>query len=310
MNKKILITGGAGFLGSHLVEMLIQHDNFIYCLDDLSTGNIKNIEEYINYPNFEFIESCITNDINLNVDEIYNFACPASPIHYQSDPIKTTKTCVIGVLNMLELAKANNAKILHASTSEVYGDPHIDPQNESYNGNVNPIGIRSCYDEGKRCAETLLFDFHRHYDLNIKVIRIFNTYGPRMQQNDGRVVSNFINQALNNSPITIYGDGKQTRSFCYVSDLIRGIILYMNLSEQDPGPINLGNPKEFNMLELADKVLTLTHSESKLIYKDLPEDDPKQRRPDITKAVNLLNWKPSVDLEEGIRLTTEYFKNL
>ena len=308
--KKVLVTGGAGFLGSHLCERLINQENDVICVDNLYTGTKKNIEHLLNRPNFEFIRHDVTFPLYLEVDEIYNLACPASPIHYQHDPVQTIKTSVHGAINMLGLAKRLNAKILQASTSEIYGDPEVHPQNESYWGKVNPIGIRSCYDEGKRCAETLFFDYHRQYGLNIKVARIFNTYGPQMHPNDGRVVSNFIVQALKNEKITIYGDGNQTRSFCYVDDLIDGFLLMMNTSNSLSGPINLGNPVEFTINQLANKVVKLACSQSEISYLPLPKDDPKQRKPDINLAETKLSWSPKVDLENGLLKTIEYFKKL
>ena len=310
--KSILITGGAGFLGSHLCKKLINTDCKITCLDNLYTGRIANIAELQKYDNFEFIQADVIEKISFNCkfDEIFNLACPASPIHYQKDPIYTFKTSVFGAFNLLELAKESGAKIFQASTSEVYGDPLIKVQSESYWGNVNPIGIRSCYDEGKRAAETLFFDYARQYDLNIKVVRIFNTYGPNMRPDDGRVVSNFIYQALNEKDLTVYGDGRQTRSFCYVDDLINGFIKIMNSDNSIQGPINLGNPNEFTMLELAEKILNMTGSKSKIVFKSLPEDDPMQRKPDITKAKKFLNWEPSYAIDDGLPLTIEYFKNL
>ena len=308
--KKFLITGGAGFLGSHICEKLLNENYFIYCLDNLSTGNINNIDHLIQNPNFEFIEQNINKKIDIKVDNILNFACPASPQHYQNDPVETVKTNVQGVLNLLELSKKNNSKILQASTSEVYGDPIQHPQKESYWGNVNPIGPRSCYDEGKRCAETLFFDFYRQYNLNIKVIRIFNTYGPRMNINDGRVVSNFIVQSLENKDITIYGNGNHTRSFCYVDDLIEGIISFFNYENHLVGPLNLGNPDEHSILSLAKNIIKLTNSKSKIIYLDLPDDDPKKRKPDITLAKEKLNWQPKTKLNTGLLKTIEYFKSI
>jgi UDP-glucuronate decarboxylase len=304
--KKILVTGGAGFIGSHLCKRLLNDGNEVICLDNFFTGSKENIIHLIDNPYFEIIRHDIEEPILLEVDEIYNLACPASPIHYQFDPVKTVKTSVMGAINVLEIAKRTGAKILQASTSEVYGDPDIHPQPESYRGNVNPIGIRACYDEGKRCAETLFFDYYRQFKLDIKVVRIFNTYGPNMHPNDGRVVSNFIVQALNDEDITIYGDGTQTRSFCYVDDLVNGLIKMMNSSLT--GPINLGNPNEFTILELAKKVISLTNSNSKLIYKDLPQDDPKQRQPDISLAKKELNWNPNIELNEGLEKTIKYFK--
>ena len=285
MRKRILITGGAGFIGSHLCEKLLQDDNnYVICLDNFYTGSKENIQHLISNPNFELIEHDITQPIDIKADEIYNLACPASPIHYQYNPIMTMKTSVLGIINVLELAKKYNAKILQASTSEVYGDPTIHPQDETYWGNVNPIGIRSCYDEGKRCAETLMIDYHRQHNVNIKIVRIFNTFGPNMALNDGRVVSNFIVQALKNEDITIYGEGNQTRSFCYVSDLVQGLIKMMNTSSEIIGPINLGNPLERTILNLAELILSKINTKSKIIFKDLPQDDPIKRKPDISKA--------------------------
>jgi UDP-glucuronate decarboxylase len=306
----ILITGGAGFLGSHLCDALIRKGHDILCVDNFFTGNKSNVSHLLKNPNFTLIRHDVTFPLYVEVDQIYNLACPASPIHYQFDPVQTTKTSVHGAINMLGLAKRLNARILQASTSEVYGDPEIHPQPEEYWGRVNPIGIRSCYDEGKRCAETLFFDYWRQHKLEIKVMRIFNTYGPRMHPNDGRVVSNFIVQALNNKPITIYGDGSQTRSFCYVDDLITGMIKLMESHKSITGPINMGNPSEFTMIELAELVIKLTSSRSKLKFKPLPEDDPKQRQPNISLAKSKLNWSPKVSLEEGLNKTITYFKNL
>ena len=306
----ILITGGAGFLGSHLCDALIEKGHDILCVDNFFTGNKSNISHLLTNPNFTLIRHDVTFPLYVEVDQIYNLACPASPIHYQFDPVQTTKTSVHGAINMLGLAKRLKARILQASTSEVYGDPEIHPQTEDYWGRVNPIGIRSCYDEGKRCAETLFFDYWRQHKLEIKVMRIFNTYGPRMHPNDGRVVSNFIVQALNNKPITIYGDGSQTRSFCYVDDLIAGMIKLMESQKSITGPINMGNPSEFTMIELAELVIKLTSSRSKLKFKPLPEDDPKQRQPNISLAKSKLNWSPKVSLEEGLHKTITYFKNL
>ena len=310
MKKKVLVTGGGGFLGSHLCERLLEKDYEVICLDNFYTGSKQNVIHLLKNPYFEILRHDICFPIYIEVDEIYNLACPASPIHYQYDPVQTVKTSVHGAINVLGLAKRVKAKIFQASTSEVYGDPKVHPQDESYFGNVNPIGIRSCYDESKRCAETLFFDYHRQYNVSIKLARIFNTYGPRMHPNDGRVVSNFIVQALKGEDITVYGEGKQTRSFCYVDDLIDGIILFMNSKADVIGPINLGNPKEFTILELAKIVLSLTKSKSKIIYKDLPQDDPKQRKPDISKANSLLNWNPKIDLEDGIIKTVNYFKSI
>ncbi len=308
--KKLLITGAGGFLGSHLCGRLLREGCTVIAIDNLYTGRLANIAALTKNPNFQFIQHDITEplqSLNLEVDQIYNLACPASPIHYQAEPIKTMKTSVIGALHCLELARSKKARILQASTSEVYGDPAVHPQTEDYRGSVNPIGIRACYDEGKRCAETLFFDYNRVYQVDIRIIRIFNTYGPQMLANDGRVVSNFIVQALKSEPITIYGQGKQTRSFCYVDDLIEGIVRMMNQS-QTMGPVNLGNPAEFTIRELADKVLELTHSKSKLDFRPLPEDDPKQRQPDIALAKKHLQWDPKVTLSEGIIKTIEFFK--
>jgi UDP-glucuronate decarboxylase len=312
--KRVLVSGGAGFLGSHLLESLLDRGDEVICVDNLFTGTKRNIENLLTHPRFEFIRHDVTFPLYVEVDQIYNLACPASPIHYQHDPVQTTKTSVHGAINMLGLAKRLNARIFQASTSEVYGDPTIHPQTESYWGNVNPIGIRSCYDEGKRCAETLFFDYYRQHKLDIRVARIFNTYGPRMHPNDGRVVSNFIMQALRGEDITIFGDGSQTRSFCYVDDLIDGFIRFMDLpagtdgSPGFPGPINLGNPVEFTISQLAEMVIRLTGSKSKMIHKPLPSDDPMQRKPDITLAKEYLDdWTPSVELEEGLRQTIRYF---
>ena len=308
MKKNILVTGGAGFLGSNLCEKLLEQGHNVICLDNLQTGNKENIFHLLDNPRFEFIRHDICDPIRLEVDEIYNLACPASPPHYQSNPVGTTKTCVLGSINMLGLAKRNNAKILQASTSEVYGDPKVHPQPESYRGDVNPIGIRACYDEGKRCAETLFFDYHRQHGVKIKVIRIFNTYGPHMDSSDGRVVSNFIVQALQGDDITIYGDGSQTRSFCYVDDLLEGMVRLMNSDDEITGPINVGNADEFTMLELAKTVLNLVGGTSQLVYRDLPADDPVKRQPDLTLAKELLSWEPQVKLVDGLEPTIEYFK--
>lgn len=308
MKKKVLVTGGGGFLGSHLCERLLDNDYEVICVDNFYTGNKQNILHLLKNPYFEVIRHDICFPLYIEVDEIYNLACPASPIHYQHDPVKTVKTSVHGAINVLGLAKRIKAKIFQASTSEVYGDPTVHPQKETYFGNVNPIGVRSCYDESKRCAETLFFDYYRQYNVPIKVARIFNTYGPRMHPNDGRVVSNFIVQALKGEDITVYGDGKQTRSFCYVDDLIEGFLLLMNSGEDITGPVNLGNPVEFTILDLANLVIKLTKSKSRIIYKALPSDDPKQRRPDITAAKTLLNWTPKIGLEEGLKQTIKYFK--
>ena len=308
--KKILVTGGAGFVGSHLCERLLNEGNEVICLDNYFTGSKENIAHLLNNPFFELIRHDVTMPIFLEVDEIYNLACPASPIHYQYNSIKTIKTSVMGAINMLGLAKRTQAKILQASTSEVYGDPDIHPQPESYWGNVNPIGIRSCYDEGKRCAESLFVNYNKQNNVDIKIIRIFNTYGPRMHPNDGRVVSNFIVQALNNKDITVFGEGSQTRSFQFVSDLVEGMIRMMATPKEFTGPVNIGNPGEFTILELAQKVIDLTNSKSKIIYLPLPEDDPTQRQPDITLAKKELNgWEPKIPLEEGLKQTIIYFKN-
>lgn len=307
--KKILVTGGAGFIGSHLCALLIKKGYEVICLDNFLTGSKKNIEHLLRNPYFQFLQHDITNPIQIEVDEIYNLACPASPVHYQHNPIHTIKTSVLGAINMLELASQTNAKILQASTSEVYGDPAIHPQIEGYWGNVNPIGVRSCYDEGKRCAETLFMDYHRQKHVNIKVIRIFNTYGPNMSINDGRVISNFIIQAIRNENITIYGNGNQTRSFQYIDDLTDAMTRMMETPDNFTGPVNIGNPEEFTIKELAEIIIYLTKSQSKIIYKPLPEDDPKQRKPDISLATEiLLGWKPSVKLEEGLKKTVEYFR--
>jgi UDP-glucuronate decarboxylase len=307
---RILITGGAGFLGSHLCDQLIAAGHEVVVADNLYTGSKTNISHLLSNPNFEFIRHDITFPLYLEVDSIYNLACPASPIHYQRHPVQTIKTSVVGAVNMLGLAKRLDIPILQASTSEVYGDPKMSPQSEAYWGNVNPIGTRACYDEGKRAAETLFFDYARQYMVNVKVIRIFNTYGPRMHKNDGRVVSNFIVQALQGRNITIYGDGNQTRSFCYVSDLIQGMMLMMNSDKAIQGPINLGNPQEFTIKSLAEKIIEMTGSQSKIVFEDLPSDDPKQRRPDISKAKVSLNWTPQIEIEEGLLRTIEYFKTV
>ena len=307
LEKRILVTGGAGFLGSHLCARLLGEGHDVLCVDNFFTGTRDNIESLIGNAHFEVVRHDITFPLYVEVDEIYNLACPAAPIHYQYDPVQTTKTSVHGAINMLGLAKRIKAKILQASTSEVYGDPKVHPQREDYWGNVNPIGLRSCYDEGKRCAETLFFDYYRQYRLRIKVARIFNTYGPRMHPNDGRVVSNFIVQALQNKSITVYGDGSQTRSFCYVDDLIDGLVALMESSDDLTGPVNLGNPAEFTILELAQKVIELTGSRSPIVFKPLPSDDPVQRQPDIALARERLEWKPTVPLENGLRRTIAYF---
>jgi UDP-glucuronate decarboxylase len=307
-NKRVLVTGGAGFIGSHLCEALLKQNCDVVCADNFFTGRRGNVAHLLGNPNFEILRHDITFPLFVEVDEIYNLACPASPPHYQHDPVQTTKTSVLGAINMLGLAKRVGAKIFQASTSEVYGDPEIHPQPESYWGRVNPIGTRSCYDEGKRCAETLFFDYRRQLDLSIKVARIFNTYGPHMHPKDGRVVSNFIMQALRGEDITIYGDGTQTRSFCFVSDLIDGFLKLMDTPHEITGPVNIGNPGEFTMLELAEKIIQLTGSKSQPVFKPLPEDDPKQRRPDITRAKEQLGWEPKVDLKDGLKPTIEYFR--
>ena len=308
--KRCLVTGGAGFLGSHLCKRLLIDGNKVIAVDNFYTGTKDNIVELLDNPNFELVRHDITFPLYVEVDEIYNLACPASPIHYQLDPVQTTKTSVHGAINMLGLAKRLKAKILQASTSEIYGDPQVHPQPESYMGNVNVIGPRSCYDEGKRCAETLFFDYYRQYNLRIKVARIFNTYGPNMQPNDGRVVSNFIMQALQDKPITIYGDGSQTRSFCYVDDLIEALFRLMDSPDDFTGPINTGNPIEFSIKELAEKIIKLTDSKSKLVYEKLPDDDPVQRQPDINLAKEKLDWEPKIHLEEGLIMTIHYFEKL
>lgn len=308
--KKILVTGGAGFVGSHLCERLLNEGNEVYCLDNFFTGQKKNIVHLLDNPYFELIRHDVTTPFFIEANEIYNLACPASPIHYQHNPIKTIKTSVMGAINMLGLAKRVNAKILQASTSEIYGDPHVHPQQESYWGNVNPIGERSCYDEGKRCAETLFMDYHKQNKVKIKIIRIFNTYGPKMDPNDGRVVSNFIVQALQNQDITVYGEGQQTRSFQFVDDLVEGMIRMMASPDQFIGPVNMGNPNEFTILELAEKVIQLTGSKSKIIYQPLPSDDPMMRQPDISIAKKELNWAPKIELDEGLIKTIDFFKTI
>lgn len=310
MGKSILVTGGAGFIGSHLCERLLGEGHEVLCVDNFFTGSRRNVAQLLDNRNFEILRHDITFPLYVEVDEIYNLACPASPVHYQFNPAQTTKTSVIGAINMLGLAKRLRVPILQASTSEVYGDPTVHPQPETYRGNVNPIGPRACYDEGKRCAETLFFDYHRQHELEIKVIRIFNTYGPRMHPNDGRVVSNFIVQALRNEEITVYGDGTQTRSFCYVNDLVDGIIRMMRTERGFTGPVNLGNPGEFTILELAEMVIAMTGSRSRIVFKPLPEDDPKQRKPVIDLAEEKLGWTPKVKLQEGLKKTIEYFERV
>jgi UDP-glucuronate decarboxylase len=310
VSKRILVTGGAGFIGSHLCERLIKAGEDVLCVDNYFTGSKKNVEHLLKHPLFELMRHDVTFSLYVEVERIFNLACPASPVHYQFDPVQTTKTSVHGAINMLGLAKRVKARILQASTSEVYGDPEVHPQPESYWGKVNPIGIRSCYDEGKRCAETLFFDYNRQHGTDIKVIRIFNTYGPRMNPNDGRVVSNFIVQALRGEDITIYGDGQQTRSFCYVDDLVEGMLRMMDTEKGFTGPINIGNPGEFTMLQLAEKVLTLVGSKSKLVHKELPQDDPKQRRPVIDLAKSKLGWEPKVNLDDGLKETVAYFRRV
>ena len=309
MPTSFLVTGGAGFIGSHLCRRLLDEGHDVLCVDNFYTGTRHNVRELLANPRFELMRHDVCFPLYIEVDEIYNLACPASPIHYQFDPVQTTKTCVHGAINMLGLAKRVKAKILQASTSEIYGDPTIHPQTEEYWGNVNPIGPRSCYDEGKRCAETLFFDYRRQHNLRIKVARIFNTYGPRMHPNDGRVVSNFIVQALQNRDINVYGDGTQTRSFCYVNDLVEGLIGLMHTSDDVTGPINLGNPGEFTILELAEMIIKLTNSSSRIIHQPLPQDDPKQRQPDISSAMNKLGWKPKIALRDGLLKTIGYFEN-
>lgn len=308
--KRILITGGAGFLGSHLCDLLVNEGNDVICLDNFFTGVKRNIADLFGKPNFELIRHDLVQPVFIEVDEIYNLACPASPIHYQYNPVKTVKTSVMGSIHMLGLAKRVKAKILQASTSEVYGNPMVHPQNEAYWGNVNTIGPRSCYDEGKRCSETLFFDYHRQNQVNIRVVRIFNTYGPRMHPNDGRVVSNFVVQALKNHDITVFGDGSQTRSFCYVDDMIKGLVRMMKAPDDFIGPVNLGNPKEYSILELAQKIIGITQSKSKIVFNRLPQDDPLQRRPDISLAKEKLQWRPLIELNEGLKKTVEYFDKI
>ncbi len=307
MEKRILVTGGAGFLGSHLCERLLNEGNQVICLDNFYTGSEENISHLKENPRFRLVRHDVTEPIDLEAEEIYNLACPASPVHYQRNPVDTIKTCFLGAMNMLNLARKNGAKFLQASTSEVYGDPQVHPQTESYWGRVNPVGIRSCYDEGKRAAECLIMDYRRQYGVKTKIVRIFNTYGPRMAMDDGRVVSNFIIQALRGDDITVYGDGSQTRSFCYVSDLIDGLIRMMNSEDEFYGPVNIGNPVEFTVLELAQKVIAMTNSNSKIVYQSLPSDDPTQRRPDISLAQLKLGWKPAIDLDEGLNFAIGYF---
>ena len=308
LKKRILITGGAGFIGSHLCEKLVKDGHDVICLDNLFCGNKSNIFHLLFLPNFEFIRHDVTIPISLEIDYIYNLACPASPLYYQKRPVKTVKTNVIGALNMLELAQKNNAQVLQASTSEIYGDPKVHPQKETYWGHVNPLGPRSCYDEGKRLGETLFMDFHRQFGLNIKIVRIFNTYGPKISINDGRVISNFIVQALRNENMTIFGDGQQTRSFCYVDDMVSGLLKMMATASDCIGPVNLGNPNEITIIELAEMIIRMTKSKSKLVFNELPQDDPKQRQPDIRLAKKRLNWQPTVSLETGLAKTIEYFE--
>ena len=306
---KILVTGGAGFLGSHLCERLIKPDYEVYCIDNFQTGRIENIEHLTEYKNFKIIDHDIQDSLDIECDQIYNLACPASPVHYQHDPVSTIKTSVLGTINLLELAKKNEATFFQASTSEIYGDPEIHPQSENYWGKVNPIGPRACYDEGKRCSETLCFDYKRQYGLKIKVVRIFNTYGPRMQPDDGRVVSNFIVQSLKNEPMTVYGEGSQTRSFCYVDHLIDGFLLMMDKDENFSGPVNLGNPKEITIFNIAKTIKRITGSSSEIVFKNLPIDDPRKRKPDITLANDKIDWRPKIDLDQGLARTIKYFES-
>ena len=310
IDKKILVTGGGGFLGSHLCDRLLEQGHEVICMDNFFTGTKQNILHLMNHPRFELLRHDVTVPLYIEIDEIYNLACPASPIHYQRDPVQTTKTCVHGAINMLGLAKRTGAKIMQASTSEVYGDPEVHPQQENYWGRVNPIGVRSCYDEGKRCAETLFFDYRRQHKMNIKIARIFNTYGPRMHSNDGRVVSNFIVQALRGEPITIYGDGQQTRSFCYVDEMVDAFIRLMDTGDDFCGPVNLGNPGEFTIRELAEKTIDMVGSKSDLVYQPLPQDDPTQRQPEISLAREKLGWEPVIKLEQGLEQTIEYFRKV
>lgn len=309
-SRQVLVTGGAGFLGSHLCERLLEQGHEVLCVDNFFTGTRRNIDHLLDHPRFELIRHDVSLPLQLEVDEIFNLACPASPVHYQHDAVQTVKTSVLGALNVLELARRTRARVFQASTSEVYGDPDVHPQPEHYWGRVNPVGLRSCYDEGKRCAETLFMDYHRQCGVDVRIARIFNTYGPRMHPNDGRVVSNFIVQALRGEPITIYGEGEQTRSFCFVDDLVDGFLRYMAVEEPTPGPVNLGNPREFTIRQLAELVIELTGSDSQLVFKPLPADDPQQRRPDIALARDLLGWEPTVQLREGLGRTIEYFEEL
>ena len=310
MVKRVLVTGGAGFIGSNLCKALLDSGHDVICLDNLSSGSIENIKAFEDHPGFRFEQRDVTEPYDYDVDQIYNLACPASPVHYAKDPVQTIRTCAIGMINALELAKKRNARVLQTSTSEIYGDPLIHPQNESYFGNVNPIGPRACYEEGKRIAETLCFDYHRQYHVDIRVVRIFNTYGPQMLRNDGRVISNFVVQALQNKPISVYGDGSQTRSFCYIDDLLKGLLAYMNNGIDFVGPVNLGNPQEITVLEVAEKIIEMTGSGSEIRFFDLPKDDPCRRKPDISLAKTKLKWEPTVDLESGLSKTIAYFKNV